>query len=73
MLAVAKAARSKRNYPLEQKQKSAKKITRRREGTLPRRAQQLVLDWAELHKEELLEDWQLCMTKKQPNKIAPLK
>lgn len=43
------------------------------EGNLPRRALELVLDWAELHKEELLEDWNLCQTKHQPNKIEPLR
>jgi hypothetical protein len=42
-------------------------------GELPRRAQELVLDWAELHQQELLEDWRLCMDKQQPNPIAPLK
>jgi len=42
-------------------------------GDLPRRAQELVLDWAELHQEELLEDWRLCMEKQQPKPIAPLK
>lgn len=42
------------------------------EGSLPRRAQQLVLDWAELHQQELLEDWRLCMEKEQPRQIAPL-
>jgi hypothetical protein len=42
------------------------------EGSLPRRAQQLVLDWAKLHKQELLEDWQLCMSKKLPKQITPL-
>ena len=42
-------------------------------GQLPRRAQELVLDWAELHQEELLNDWRLCMEKQQPNAIAPLK
>ena len=42
-------------------------------GQLPRRAQELVLDWAELHQQELLEDWQLCTTKQQPKQIAPLK
>ena len=42
-------------------------------GQLPRRAQELVLAWAELHKEELLNDWRLCMDKQQPNAIAPLK
>ena len=39
---------------------------------LPRRAQQLVLDWAELHQTALLEDWQLCMNKQQPKPIPPL-
>ena len=41
-------------------------------GKLPRRAQMLVLDWAEIHQAELLEDWQLCMNKQQPKQIAPL-
>lgn len=42
-------------------------------GELPRRAQELVLDWAELHQQEFLDDWRLCMNKQQPNPIAPLK
>jgi hypothetical protein len=42
------------------------------EGSLPRRALSLVLDWAELHRAELLADWELCRTKRQPLKIAPL-
>ncbi len=42
-------------------------------GALPRRAQELVLDWAELHQQELLEDWCLCMDKQAPKPIAPLK
>ncbi len=42
-------------------------------GELPRRAQELVLDWAELHQQELLEDWRLCREKQQPKPIAPLK
>lgn len=42
------------------------------EGRLPRRALNLVLDWAELHKAELVEDWQLCQAKQQPKKIDPL-
>ena len=36
------------------------------------RPQTPVLDWAELHQAELLEDWQLCMDKQQPRQIAPL-
>ena len=43
------------------------------DGELPRRAKELVLDWAELHQQELLDDWQLCMNKLQPKPIAPLK
>lgn len=42
------------------------------EGHLPRRALELVLDWAELHQEELLKDWQLCQAQKPPRKIEPL-
>jgi hypothetical protein len=42
-------------------------------GGLPRRAQELVIEWAQMHQHELLEDWQLCMQKQQPNQIAPLK
>lgn len=43
------------------------------EGGLPRRALELVLDWAELHQDELIEDWNLCQTKHQPKKIEPLR
>lgn len=43
-----------------------------REGVLPRRALNLVLDWAELHPLELLEDWTLCQAKRPPKQIAPL-
>ena len=43
------------------------------EGNLPRRASSLVLDWAELHQKELLNDWDLCQTKQQPKPIEPLK
>ncbi len=43
------------------------------EGNLPRRASQLVLDWAELHQEELLIDWDLCQANQHPKPVAPLK
>lgn len=43
------------------------------EGELPRRAAQLVLDWAELHQAELLVDWDLCQNNRHPEAIAPLK
>lgn len=42
------------------------------EGGLPRRALELVLDWAELHQTELLDDWKLCQSHQQPKAIAPL-
>lgn len=43
------------------------------QGELPRRAQQLVTDWAELHQAELLRNWYLCKANRQPEPIAPLK
>ena len=43
------------------------------QGKLPRRAQELVLDWAELHQNELLNNWELCRNHKEPRKIDPLK
>lgn len=42
------------------------------ESDLPRRGLNLVLDWAELHQKELLENWDLCENKEHPNKIEPL-
>lgn len=41
-------------------------------GSLLRRAKELVADWAELHRDELLEDWALCQAKRSPKKIPPL-
>jgi hypothetical protein len=43
------------------------------EGELPSRALELVLDWARLHKEELLEGWQRCRDHEHPGKIEPLR
>lgn len=42
------------------------------EGRLPRRATELVLDWAELHQQELIRDWDLCQQHIQPREIEPL-
>jgi hypothetical protein len=42
------------------------------EGKLPRRALSLILDWTELHRDELLENWQLCQELKNPKPVAPL-
>ena len=41
-------------------------------GSLPRRAHALVLEWAAMHRSELMEDWHLCETKQQPKMISPL-
>lgn len=41
-------------------------------GAFPRRAQNLVLEWLNLHRPELLEDWRLAQERKQLNKIEPL-
>lgn len=43
------------------------------EGKLPRRALELVLDWAELHREELMENWELCRKHLEPHNVEPLK
>ncbi len=42
------------------------------EGRFPRRAVRLVLEWYELHREELMEDWLLAEQWKPLKKIAPL-
>jgi hypothetical protein len=41
-------------------------------GWLPRQAMILVLEWAQEHRAELLEDWDLCARKLSPKKITPL-
>ena len=42
------------------------------EGHLPKRVISLVLEWAFQHREELLNDWTLAISKKPLEKIAPL-
>ena len=42
-------------------------------GSLPSRAHAMVLEWASLHREELIEDWKLAIEKKEIKKIEPLK
>lgn len=42
-------------------------------GTLPRRAMELVLEWAAEHRDELMEDWNLCNQLQTPRRIEPLK
>lgn len=42
-------------------------------GDLPARQAKLVLAWAELHRDELMADWQLVMSGEDPFKIEPLR
>ena len=42
------------------------------EGKLPPKQLKLVLAWAEIHKEELLADWNLASNGELPFKIEPL-
>lgn len=42
-------------------------------GSLPRPQQRLVEAWAELHQEELAENWTLLQDGRAPHKIEPLR
>ena len=42
------------------------------EGSMSRRAQALVLEWAALHRTELRQAWDLACRNQEPSKIAPL-
>ena len=41
-------------------------------GSMPRRALAMILEWAQEHRSELMEDWELCSHKQHPRKISPL-
>ena len=41
-------------------------------GKFPRRALTLVLEWLDIHKQELLEDWELAQNQKPLKSIKPL-
>ena len=41
-------------------------------GNFPKRALRLVLEWCELHKEELQGNWELAQQRKPLKRIAPL-
>jgi hypothetical protein len=41
-------------------------------GTIPNRAHAMVLDWAALHREELVTVWDRLRAGQAPGKIAPL-
>ena len=42
------------------------------EGSIPRRAVTMVIDWTLAHRGELLQDWELCQRRQHPRKIEPL-
>ena len=42
------------------------------EGKFPKRALRHVLEWYELHQEELIENWELCQNDESPKTIEPL-
>ena len=42
------------------------------EGRFPRRALNALMEWYALHKDELLEDWQLAERHEPLNQISPL-
>jgi hypothetical protein len=41
-------------------------------GTLPPRVLGLVMEWAALHRQELMEDWELARRQLELKRIAPL-
>jgi len=41
-------------------------------GSLPLRQLKLVAAWVELHRDELLADWELAINGEEPFRIAPL-
>ena len=41
-------------------------------GNFPGRAENLVLEWLQLHRDELIEDWRLAEERKPLKKIEPL-
>jgi Domain of unknown function (DUF4160) len=43
------------------------------EGELPPKQLRLVLAWIEIHKDELIADWELCQNGEKPFSIEPLK
>ena len=42
-------------------------------GELPTKQQRLVIAWIEIHKDELIADWELCQNGEKPFSIEPLK
>lgn len=42
------------------------------EGSFPRRALKHILEWNDLHRDELLVNWSLCERNEPPNAVDPL-
>ena len=42
------------------------------EGTLPNKQLKMVQAWIEIHREELMVDWELALNGEEPFRIAPL-
>jgi hypothetical protein len=42
-------------------------------GSLSHRVLALTLEWASQHRQELMENWNLCATNQKPKQIRPLK
>jgi hypothetical protein len=42
-------------------------------GEMPQRALKMIFDWLEIHREELMIDWELSQKGEKLNKIEPLK
>ena len=40
-------------------------------GSFPSRAEKMVLEWLDLHRSELMEDWDLAEQRKPSRKIEP--
>jgi len=43
------------------------------EGNIPKPTMKLLQAWIELHKDELVADWELAISGQQPYKIEPLR
>ena len=43
------------------------------EGEMPLNKLRLILAWCEIHKDELLQNWELAMKEKKLKKISPLR
>jgi hypothetical protein len=42
------------------------------DGTIPAKQLKMIQAWVEIHKEELMVDWELAVNGEQPFRIAPL-